>query len=364
MRIRAAVVRERAGPFLIEDVELDEPRDDEVLVRIVGSGMCHTDLMARDQHLPVPLPGVFGHEGSGIVEKVGAHVRKVIPDDHVVLSFLSCGVCPSCLKGVPTHCSIYFTCNMGGSRIDGSPTMQRNGEIIHGAFVGQSSFASHSLANQRNVVKVRKDVPVEILGPLACAVQTGAGGVMNTLRPRVGSSIAVFGMGPVGLSAILAAGVSACTTIIAVDINNERLKIAQEFGATHTINPDVTDPVQEIRRITGSGTEYSLECTGIPKVFRNSVDVLAMGGICGMIGVPPPGIEVSLEMQHILNGRAIIGIIAGDSVSDVFIPQLIELYMQGRLPFDRMIQFYPFDQINQAAYDSEKGRTLKAVLRP
>jgi aryl-alcohol dehydrogenase len=364
MRIRAAVVRERGGPFLIEDVELDEPRDDEVLVRIVGSGMCHTDLMARDQHLPVPLPGVFGHEGSGIVEKVGVHVKKVIPGDHVVLSFLSCGVCPSCLKGVPTHCSIYFICNMGGFRLDGSPTMQRNGEIIHGAFVGQSSFASHSLANERNVVKVRKDVPVEILGPVACAVQTGAGGVMNTLRPRAGSSIAVFGTGPVGLSAILAAVASACTTIIAIDLNTERLKIAQEFGATHTINPDVTDPVQEIRKITGSGTEYSLECTGIPKVFRNSVDVLAMGGVCGMIGVPPSGIEVSLDMQNILNGRAIIGIIAGDSISDIFIPRLIELYMQGRFPFDRMIKFYPFDQINQAAYDSERGRTLKAVLRP
>ena len=363
MRIRAAVVRERAGPFLIEDLELDEPRADEVLVRIVGSGMCHTDLMARDQHLPVPLPGVFGHEGSGIVEKVGAHVKKVIPGDHVVLSFLSCGVCPSCLKGVPTHCSIYFICNMGGSRIDGSSTMQRNGEIIHGAFVGQSSFASHSLANERNVVKVRKDMPVEILGPLACAVQTGAGGVMNTLRPRAGSSITVFGTGPVGLSAILAAVASACTTIIAVDFNTERLKIAQEFGATHTINPHITEPVQEIRKITGSGTEYSLECTGIPKVFRNSVDVLAMGGVCGMIGVPPSGTEVSLDMQHILNGRTIVGIIAGDSISDIFIPQLVELYVQGRLPFDRMIKFYPFDQINQAAYDSEKGRTLKAVLR-
>jgi aryl-alcohol dehydrogenase len=364
VKIRAALVREKSGPFVIEEVELDEPREDEVLVRIFGSGICHTDLMARDQYLQVPLPGVFGHEGSGIVEKVGSKVRKVSVGDHVVLSFLSCGVCPSCLRGTPTHCSIYFECNLGGSRIDGSPTMKKNGEIIHGHFVGQSSFATHSLANERNVVKVNKAAPLEILGPLSCAVQTGAGSVMNTLRPQVGSTMAVFGTGPVGLSAIMAADLALCSTIIAVDINPSRLVLAKDFGATHTINPREKSPVQEILKITGSGVEYSLECTGIPEVLRNAVDVMAMGGICGLIGVPPAGVEVSLEMRHVLDGRRIVGIIAGDSIGDIFIPQMVELYMRGRLPFDRMIKFYSFEKINQAAEDSEKGRTVKAVLRP
>jgi aryl-alcohol dehydrogenase len=364
MKIKAAIVREKSGPFVIEEVELDEPREDEVLVRIVGSGICHTDLMARDQHLQVPLPAVFGHEGSGIVENVGSKVEKVAPGDHVVLSFLSCGVCPSCLRGRPTHCSIYFNCNLGGSRIDGSPTMKKNGEIIHGNFVGQSSFATHSLANERNVVKVIKEAPLEILGPLSCAVQTGAGAVMNTLRPQAGSSIAVFGTGPVGLSAIMAADAALCSTIIAVDINPSRLELAKDFGATHIINPNEKAAVQEILNITDSGVEYSLECTGIPGVLRNAVDVLAMGGICGLIGVPPAGAEVSLNMRHVLDGRRIVGIIAGDSIGDIIIPQMVELYMRGRLPFDRMLKFYPFEKINQAAEDSERGRTVKAVLRP
>jgi aryl-alcohol dehydrogenase len=232
--------------------------------------------------------------------------------------------------------------------------MRKDGEIIRANFVGQSSFASHSLAFERNVVKVRPDVPLEILGPVACAVQTGAGAVMNTLRPEVGSSLAVFGTGSVGLNAILAAAVCDCTTIIAVDVNADRLGLAGEIGATHTINPSQADPVQEIRRITGSGVNYSLECTGIPEVLRSAVDVLAMGGVCGMIGVAPPGVEARLEMRQMLDG---------DSVADVFIPQLIELYVRGRLPFDRMVKFYPFDQINQAVEDAEKGKTLKAVLR-
>jgi aryl-alcohol dehydrogenase len=363
MKIRAALVEQKGGPFVIREVELEEPREDEVLIRIVGAGICHTDLMARDQLLPLSLPAVFGHEGSGIVERVGLQVRKVGPGDHVVLSFLSCGICPACLKGKPTRCATYFEHNMGGSRIDGTPTMRRNGTIVHGNFVGQSSFATYSLASERSVVKVRKDVPLEMLGTLGCAVQTGAGGVMNTLRPGVGASVAVFGTGAVGLSAVMAAGISECAPIIAVDINSERLSLAREFGATHLINPTDTDPVSQVKKVAGHGVEYSLECTGIPGVLRQAVDVLAMGGVCGMIGVAPAGVEVSLEMQHLLNGRGIKGIIAGDSVGDVFIPQLVELYRRGRLPFDRMVRFYAFEEINQAAADAEKGMTVKAVLR-
>lgn len=363
MRIRAALVEEKGGPFVIREVDLDDPREDEVLVRIVGSGICHTDLMARDQLLPLSLPAVFGHEGSGVVEKVGSRVRKVTCGDHVVLGFITCGTCPACLRGKPTRCSTYFEHNMGGARMDGSPTMHIDGTVVHGNFVGQSSFATHSLANERSVVKVRKDVPLEMLGTLACAVQTGVGGVVNTLRPEVGASIAVFGTGAVGLSAIMAARVTDCTTIIAVDINSERLDLAREFGATHLINPNYVDPVQDIKRISGGGVEYSLECTGMPRVLRQAVDVLAMGGVCGMIGVAPAGVEVSLEMQHLLDGRRIEGIIAGDSVGDIFIPQLIDLYTRGRLPFDRMIRFYAFEEINQAAKDGEEGRTVKAVLR-
>lgn len=364
MKIKAAIVREKGQPFVIEEIELDEPRADEVLVRIVGTGLCHTDLVARDQHLPVPLPGVFGHEGAGVVEKVGSAVKKVQVGDHVVMSYLSDGTCPSCKKGVPTHCSTFFPGNFSGARLDGSTTMRKGSETIHGSFFSQSSFASYSLANERNVVKVDVGLPLEMLGPLGCGIQTGAGGVINSLKARPGTSIAVFGAGSVGVSAIMAAVVSGCTTIIAVDINDGRLETSRSFGATHTVNSTATDPVQKILDITGGGSDYALECTGIPKVLRQAVDCLAMGGACGLIGAAPAGSEVSLDMQTILNGRTVLGVVEGDSIPDVFIPQLLDFYKAGRFPFDRMITFYPFDQINQAAEDSMSGKTLKAILRP
>jgi aryl-alcohol dehydrogenase len=364
MKIKAAVVREKAGPFVIEEVELDEPKADEVLVRIVSSGLCHTDLVARMQYLPIPLPGVFGHEGAGIVEKVGSQVTKVKPGDHVATSFMSCGVCTNCKKGRPAWCSEFRRLNFGGRRADGSTTMKKNGQTIYGSFFGQSTFASHALVNERNTIRVQSDVPLEILSPMGCGIQTGAGGVINTLKAQPGSSIAVFGIGSVGLSAIMAAAVSGCTRIIGIDVVDERLKLAKEFGATDIINSSKVNPVEEIQKLTGSGIEYTLECTGIPKVFRQAVDSLMMGGTCGLIGVAPVGVEVNLEMQTVLDGRTIKGVVEGDCIPDIFIPQLIELYKKGRFPFDRLLKFYSLEQINEAAEDSEKGKTLKAVLKP
>jgi aryl-alcohol dehydrogenase len=364
VKIKAAVVRQRAALFQIEDVELDDPREDEVLVRIAGCGLCHTDLAARDQLTPAPLPIVLGHEGSGVVEKVGARVRKVEPGDHVVLSFLSCGACAYCRKGMPSLCVIGFPLNFFGVRADGSHTIRKNGEAVNASFFGQSSFASYALANQQSVVKVPKEVPVEILGPLGCGVQTGAGGVINSLQARPGSSIAVFGAGSVGMSAVMAAAVCGCTKIVAVDIKEERLKIAQEFGATHVINSSLVDPVQEIQKLMGGGVDYSLDCTGVPAAIRQAVDALAVRGKCGIIGAPAPGTEMTLDVVNMLLGRSVVGIMGGDAIPDVFIPQLIDLYRQGRFPFDKMIRFYALDQINKAAEDSESGKTVKAVLRP
>ncbi len=364
MRIKAAVVREKAGPFVIEEIELDEPRANEVLVRIVSTGLCHTDLVARMQFLPIPLPGVFGHEGAGVVEKVGAQVTKVKPGDHVATSFLSCGTCVCCKKGIPGWCSEFRRLNFGGRRADGSTTMKKSGETIYGSFFGQSTFATHALVHERSVVKVRSDVPLEILSPMGCGIQTGAGGVINTLKAKPGSSIAIFGIGSVGLSAVLGAVVSGCTQIIGIDVVEERLKLAKEFGATDIINSKKADPVEQIKKLTGGGIEYTLECTGIPKVLRQAVDSLMMGGTCGLIGVAPVGVEVNLEMQTLLDGRTVKGIVEGDCISDLFIPQLIDLYKHGRFPFDRMLKFYSLEQINEAAEDSEKGKTLKAVLKP
>ncbi len=365
MEIQAAVVFETGGDFSIEQLEISDPNDDEVLVRIVGAGICGTDLGARDGHLPIPPPpSVFGHEGAGVVEQVGARVTKVKPGDHVVLSWDYCGACTSCKSGKDLYCLNFFLHNFHGARPDSTATLRKGDQVIHGSFFSQSSFADFALANERNVVKVREDVPLEILGSMGCGVMTGAGAVMNSLQPRPGASIAVFGVGNVGMSAVLAALVVGCTTIIAVDINPERLEMAKEFGATHTVNAGEEDPVEAILDITGGGAEFSLECVGNPKVFRQAVDVLPRLGVCGLTGVVPPGTEVSLDMDLIMNGRTVKGILGGDAIPDLFIPRLIELYSQGRLPFDRMITFYPFNEISQAVEDMEKGRVIKPVLRP
>jgi aryl-alcohol dehydrogenase len=365
MKIKAAVVKEKSAPFVIEEIELDEPRDDEVLVRMAGCGLCHTDITAQHGFLPVKFPGVFGHEGSGVVEKVGARVKKIQPGDHITMSYLSCGACDPCIKGHPTHCDNFFPFNfLLGGRPDGSPTMRKGNETIYGGFFGQSSFATYALATERNIAKVPKDVPIEMLGPLGCALQTGAGGVFYSLKVEPGSSIAIFGgTGSVGVSAIMAAVISGCTKIIVVSRSDEKLKNTKQFGATHFINSGKTDPVAEIQKITGRGADYTLECTARPEILRQAVDSLRWGGKCGLIGAAPMGTEVSLDMQNLLNGRTVTGIVEGDAISSILIPELIEFYKQGRLPFDKMIKYYPFDQINQAVEDVAKGNTLKAVLK-
>ncbi len=364
MKITAAVVKEKSAPFQLTELELEEPRADEVLVRIVGTGVCHTDLIIRDQYYPVPLPVVLGHEGAGVVERVGERVKKVQPGDHVVLSFFSCGSCANCQQGQPGYCLNFYNSNFSGARLDGSIGMKEGEHSIYGHFFGQSSFATYALASERNVVKVRKDVPLELLGPLGCGVQTGAGSVLNALRPEAGSSIAIFGAGSVGLSAVMAAKVAGCTTIISVDVRSQRLTLASELGATHTINATEKDAIEEIQKIVPGGVNYTLETTGVSKVFRQAVDALAVKGVCGLVGAAPLGTEVTLDMSMmLLLGRTVLGIVEGNSVAEVFIPRLIELYLQGRFPFDRLITFYPFDQIEQASRDSEQGTTLKAVVQ-
>jgi aryl-alcohol dehydrogenase len=364
MEIKAAVIFEQGGDFSLEQLELSDPNDDEVLVQIVGTGICHTDLAARDMHLPIPPPpSVFGHEGAGIVEKVGARVTKVKPGDHVILGWDYCGACKACKVGKYLYCLDFFLHNFHGARPDESITLHKGDQPVHGSFFSQSSFADFSLANERNVIKVRDDIPLEVLAPLGCGVMTGAGAVMNSFQPRPGASIAVFGVGAVGMSAVLGAVVCGCTTIIAVDINPGRLEMAKELGATHTVNANEADPVEAILDMTGGGAEFSLECVGNPKVLRQAVDVLPRLGVCGLLGVVPPGTEVALDMDLIMNGRAVKGILGGDAIPDLFIPKLIELYSQGRLPFDKLITFYPFDEINQAVEDMEKGLVIKPVLR-
>lgn len=364
--IKAAVIHQKSGAFQIENLLQDDPNPDEVRVRIVATGMCHTDMVARDQLYDVPLPIVLGHEGSGIVEQIGANVRKLKVGDHVVLTYMWCGHCHPCIQGDLTYCKNFYPLNFGGGREDRSTATYFPGgkKTVHDHFFGQSSFGTHALVHERNAVKVPDDAPLELLGPLGCGIQTGAGAVMNALRVQPGSSFVAFGGGAVGLSAIMAARIAGATTIIATDVVPSRLELAMTLGATHVINSREVDPVEAVREITHGGANFSLESSGRPDVLRQAIDALAIRGVCGIVGAPALGTEASFDVNGVMTtGKRIVGIIEGDSKPDIFIPILIELFKQGRFPFDKLVKFYSLEQINLAAEDSEKGITIKPIVR-
>jgi aryl-alcohol dehydrogenase len=365
MQITAAVVRERGGAFAIERVELCDPRADELLVEVAASGMCATDLHGRDGYYPeMPYPAVFGHEGAGVVRAVGAGVTEFKPGDHVVLAYPWCGTCPNCRTHRQTYCLEAGPLKHGGTRADGSTLLAKDGKPVYGSYFQQSSFGNYTVANARFAVKVRDDLPVETLGPLACGGQTGAGAVLNVMKPQPGDSFVVFGVGSVGLSALMAAKICGCDPVIAVDVHDHRLALARELGATHIINHGGRgDVVSEIKKITGLGARYTLETSALSSVFREAVEALMPAGTCVLLGSSPAGTEVTFNMRHIQNGRVVRGVIQGDSVPKQFIPQLTDHIAAGRFPIDRLITFYDLADINRAAADSESGKTIKPIIR-
>ncbi|MER5118776.1 NAD(P)-dependent alcohol dehydrogenase [Serratia marcescens] len=359
MKIKAAVITEKSGPFIFKDVELDEPQDDEILVKMVATGVCQTDAHIREQSYETPLPIVLGHEGAGIVVRTGKKVANISPGDHVIMSYPSCGVCNQCMSGASPYCKHGFELSFGGHRLDGTNAMH---DGIHGHFFGQSSFATYAIANQRNVVKVPKDVPLKLLGPLGCGFQTGAGTVLNALKVNAGSSVAVFGTGSVGLAAIMAANLAGATTIVAVDINPERLRLATELGATHTVNGKDKDIVNQFMAISPGGVDYIVEVTALPGMIEIALDVLGMPGEMALIGGAPTGTKASFDLNRLLNGRSVKGVIQGSAIPQVFIPQLIDLYKEGKFPFDKLVSYYPYEDIEQAFTDTRSGKVIKPIL--
>ena len=376
MKIQAAVSRDSTRPPELETLEIEEPRAGEILVRIVATGICHTDINVHERDRS-PKPIVLGHEGAGIVERVGSGVTRLAPGDPVILSSNFCGECPSCRQNAHSYCYELMPRNFGGRRPDGSTPLTQNATPINARFFGQSSFATYALADERSAVKAPADLPLEIMGPLACGVMTGAGAVINSLQVRPGQSIAIFGTGAVGLSAVMAAKIVGATRIIAVDVVPARLALAMELGATDVIDvsagnpPDANGPAasastgnaaQAIKNLTGHGVNFTFNTTRAPAIFAQAMESLAPRGVAGFVGAPVA--PWTPDMFQILSGgRTLRGIIGGDSSPGSFIPLLIEYYRQGRLPFDRLIRFYPFQEIAQAFADCEHGTTVKAVLR-
>jgi len=350
----------------MHDVSVEDPRPDEVLVRMVATGICATDAHVRQQLLPTPLPAILGHEGAGIVERVGSTVTHLKPGDHVVLSYHSCGQCKPCLSSHPAYCDKVWEANFAGARLDGSIGVgAQDASDLHAHFFGQSSFATYALAHQRNAIKVPRELPLEILGPLGCGLQTGAGAILHAMKVPVGATVAIFGAGAVGLAAIMAAKVADAATIIAVDVNEARLELAKELGATHVVNATDAGGVDgsaAIRQIEPRGVEFILDTSGRASNLDAGVGALAPLGHFGFVAFNAHS-GATVDASRLSVGQTLQGIIQGDAVSALMIPQLIGLYRSGRFPFDRLITFYDFSEINQAFDDVAAGRVIKAVLR-
>ncbi len=366
MRISAAVVQELGAPFTLTEIDLADPAPQEVLVQIAGAGICHTDIAVKEGHLPFPLPGVLGHEGSGTVVAVGSEVTEVAPGDQVALSFHSCNACPRCEMGEPAYCHNFLGYNFGGSRSDGTTGLSKDGTHLGANFFGQSSLATHALAHERNVVKLPPGTPVELAGPLGCGVQTGAGAVMNSLDVQPGSAVAIVGAGAVGLSSVLAAVVREATTIIAVDLQESRRKMALDLGATHALDPAGGKLSEQIREIVPLGVDYAIDTTALTPVVEQLLESIAVRGTLGLIGVPsdPEAVFSVGLLQPQLIGLTIRGIVEGDSDPKTFIPYLLDLHSKGKFPFDKLITTMPLDQINEAVEAQHRGEVLKVVLIP
>ncbi|KAJ9628356.1 hypothetical protein H2204_009331 [Knufia peltigerae] len=347
----ALVVSQKGGQFELKEVQLKEMRSNEVVVRMGFKGP--------------GLPAILGHEGSGVVEQVGSDVKHVEVGDHVLLTYNACLDCTSCRRGNYSYCKHAQQLSFGGSRLDGTRTFSCNGEDISSPYFGQSSFAKRSIVGGFCAVKVDKSLPLEILCCIGCGIQTGAGTVLNVLKPQLGSSIAVFGVGGVGLAAIMAAkNFTPATKIIAIDVQDSRLEMAKELGATHVLNSKGRDIVELIHSVTdGDGVDYALDATGNVAVVQAMIDSTANSGIAATVGGVPAGQHVKIEPgSWLARNVSYIGSCQGSSVPQKFIPALAEFWRQGRFPIDRLTKSYSYKEVNQAIDDMHHGQTIKPVL--
>ncbi|GGA69473.1 aryl-alcohol dehydrogenase [Pseudoclavibacter endophyticus] len=368
MQITAAVADHTGARIELEQLTLDDPGVGEVRVRLVATGVCHTDKITRDGDLPLPLPGVLGHEGAGVVDAVGEGVTEVAVGDHVVMGWAFCGVCRNCRRGEPKYCEQTGPAVASGVRFKGpnageSAYRREDGTPISGHFFGQSSFATYSIALASSLIKVDQSAPLELLGPLACGISTGAGAVLNTAKPQPGDTIVVFGAGAVGLAAVMAARSTPAAAIVAVDLHDSRLELATKYGATAVVNGRADDASEQILAACGGRVDYAIECTGAIAVIEQAVSLIGMLGTVILVGGAPAGSSFSVEHQPALWGKRIVGTLGGGSSSAEFIPALIALHAQGRFPFDELVKFYELADIETAIADSLSGEVVKPIVR-
>ncbi|WP_328660460.1 NAD(P)-dependent alcohol dehydrogenase [Streptomyces sp. NBC_00334] len=358
-RARAAVVRVPGAPFSLREVELEDPRPREVLVGMTAVGVCHTDLGIQAGWPRRLTPMVFGHEGAGRVEAVGAEVTGLAPGDAVCLTFASCGTCARCTAGQPAYCDAARSLNLSGGRGDGTTPLRLGGAPLHGGFFGQSSFATHAVVHERGVVKVPSDLPAVLAAPLGCGGQTGAGTVLNRLRPEPGTSLVVLGAGGVGLSALMAAVAVGCDPVVAVDPVASRRDLAVELGARAALPPG-DGLVAAVRELTGGGAHHVVDTTGRPEMLDRAVAALRPCGELALLGL---GGEVTFDMMRLMTkGVRLHGVMEGDSDPARFVPELIDLHRRGHFPLERLVTAFPFEEIGAAVAAMRDGSVVKPVL--
>ncbi|NVN50701.1 NAD(P)-dependent alcohol dehydrogenase [Mycolicibacterium hippocampi] len=355
----AALSYAHQGPFVLADVEVDDPAPGEILVRIEASGICHTDLVNRVAGKS-DRPVLLGHEGAGVVETVGPEVTSVRPGDRVVLTFRHCGACPNCEAGRPAYCRKAARLNNFGARADGSARVTVAGRVVLDGFFGQSSLAGYALTHADNTVVVDPDTDPVIAAPLGCGFQTGAGAVLNVLRPRPDSALVVFGAGAVGLAGVLAARAVDVATVIVVEPSAVRRALAESLGVSAALDP-ADDPVGAIRTLTGGGADCALDTTGRPSVLADAVAALAVGGAAVAVGLGTGVPDIDIR-DLVMRGKSVHGCLEGDSIPATFIPYLLELHAGGRFPIERLVTAFPYRDVNATLQQQHSGEVIKPVL--
>ncbi|KAF5025404.1 hypothetical protein F66182_2506 [Fusarium sp. NRRL 66182] len=357
------------GSFTLEQVNLESLQSDEALVEIHAVGVCHTDLSCASGKLPCAPNAVLGHEGAGVVLETGSAVTTVSKGDKVLLSFAHCGSCSGCESGHPAYCYGFKDYNFAGKRQDGSTalfiTKDGQKQPIHSTFFGQSSFARHAIVHRSSLVKVPQETPLDLFAPLGCGIQTGVGAVLNTLNVKPGSSLAVFGVGSVGLAAVMAAKARQVGTIIAIDLHPERIELAKQLGATHgVLGPDQDGIINGIKDICPPiGVDFAVDCTGVPSIIETMVESLGMKGRAATVGAPGGNAQARIGiMSHLTYGREYVGCSMGDG--NPLIPELIRMHSQGLLPLEKLIAYYDINDHERAIMDTKSGKTMVNLPSP
>jgi alcohol dehydrogenase len=372
MKIRAAVL-DRMGatppyamskPLRIATLELDAPGRGELLVKIVAAGLCHSDLSVINGDRPRPMPMVLGHETAGVVAEVGKDVTDLVAGDHVVMVFMpSCGHCVPCAEGRPALCEPGAAANGAGTLLSGQRRLHCDGVAMN-HHLGVSGFAEYAVVSRRSVVKVDRDLPLDEAALFGCAVLTGVGAVVNTARLQPGQSAAVIGLGGVGLSSVLGAVASGARQVVAIDLADDKLGLARQLGASHTVNARDPDAAEQVRELTGGGVDFAFEMAGAVRAMELAYKITRRGGTTITAGLPPPGAALPLPLvQLVAEERTVKGSYIGTCVPTRDIPRYVALYRAGKLPVDRLMTGkLSLDQINEGFDWLHEGKAVRQVI--